>query len=419
MTSLSLRAGAVVAQTEMATLVDCTRGGSCLMRQECLVSSTSATPSQRLACTGRLSVAGASPSRASSLASQLAAGALGLAQKQSRASQVGRPWAASGSVQQQEEEIAAVGTITVGQFVVQGLREEMEDEIVVEADGPNGFSFAAIFDGHAGGYSAKFLRDELYKECLAALEGGTLLESDNLHEAEEALSRAFLETDKRLVSRLETRDLVEEAESGSTGTVLFARSDRLVLAYVGDSRAVLSRNGKAQDLTADHRPFGRDKKSFLEIKRIQEAGGWVSHGRVCGMLSVSRAFGDIPFKTRKQQMLDRGVADRSWPKSFANMRSRNLNGEWLTATPDTSSMLVEEEVEFIILASDGLWDSLKSGEAVDFVRKQLNEHGNVQRACEEIAQEALNRGGQDNVSVIIVDFGRTVIGDEEPGWKFW
>lgn len=38
---------------------------------------------------------------------------------------------------------------------------------------------------------------------------------------------------------------------------------------------VLSRNGKAQDLTSDHRPFGRDKKSFLEVKRIQEAGGWV------------------------------------------------------------------------------------------------------------------------------------------------
>lgn len=161
MTSLSLRAGGVVAQPEMATLLDCTRPGSYLTRQECQISSTSATTSQRLSCTGRLSggvgVAGASPSWASTLASQLAAGALGLAQQHSRASQTGRPRAASGSVQQQEE-IAAVGTITVGQFVVQGLRDELEDAIVVEDDGPNGFSYAAIFDGHAGVYSAKFLR---------------------------------------------------------------------------------------------------------------------------------------------------------------------------------------------------------------------------------------------------------------------
>lgn len=388
----------------MATLS--ARPGCYLPRQECLASSSSSSSPARLACTGR--------GVAASLTTLASRGA----QKQSRGSR--RPRAASGSVQQQEEEeVAAVGAITIGQFVVQGLRGEMEDEVVVEADGPNGFSYAAIFDGHAGVYSATFLRDELYKECLGALEGGALLESDDLHLAEEALSRAFLEADKQLISRLETRDSVEESESGSTATVLFARPDRLVLAYVGDSRVVLSRNGKAEDLTADHRPFGRDKKSFLEIKRIQEAGGWVSHGRVCGMLSVSRAFGDIPFKTRKQQMLDRGVVDRSWPQSFVNMRSKKLDGEWLTASPDTSSMLVPEDAEFVILASDGLWDSLKSAEAVDFVKRQLGEHGDVQRACEEVGQEALNRGGQDNVSVIIVDFGRIKIGDGAPGWKLW
>jgi serine/threonine protein phosphatase PrpC len=135
------------------------------------------------------------------------------------------------------------------------------------------------------------------------------------------------------------------------------------------------------------------------------------------MLSVSRAFGDIPFKTRKQQMLDDGIAERRWTKSFANQR--NLNGEWLIAAPDTSS-LVDEDAEFLILASDGLWDSLKSGEAVDFVRKQLKLHGDVQRASEEIGQEALNRGGQDNVSVIIINFGRIQVeGEQEPGWKFW
>lgn len=332
----------------------------------------------------------------------------------------GRARAASGSVQQ--EEIASVGTMTVGQCAVQGLREEMEDEIAVVVDGPNGFSYAAIFDGHAGVFSAKFLRDELYKECLKALKGGGLLKSDDLHEAEEAISRAFLQTDKRLISRLEKSKKIEEAESGSTATVLFVRSNRFVVAHVGDSRAVLSRNGIAQNLTSDHRPFGRDKKSFLEIKRIQEAGGWVSHGRVCGTLSVSRAFGDIPFKTQKQKMLDSGVAEKRWTQSFANGRTKNISGEWLIAKPDTSSMLVQEEVDFIILGSDGLWDSLNSAEAVNFVRKGLREHGDVQRASEEIAQEALNRGGQDNVSVIIVDLGRSKVDPvsvEAPSWKFW
>ena len=157
MTSVGLRVGGVLAQIEMA-LMDCARPG-------CLTSSICAISSSRLSCTGRLSsgvaVAGGAPSWSSTLAAQFVDGPVGAAQKQSlRDAQAGRPRAASGSVQQQEE-IAAVGTITVGKFVVQGLREEMEDEIVVEADGPNGFLYAAIFDGHAGVYSAKFLRFEV------------------------------------------------------------------------------------------------------------------------------------------------------------------------------------------------------------------------------------------------------------------
>jgi hypothetical protein len=133
--------------TEMATLLDHgARPGCYLPRQECLASSSSSSSCSpaRLAGTGR--------GVAASLTTLASRGA----QKQSRGSR--RPRAASGSVQQQEEEVAAVGTITIGQFVVQGLRGEMEDEVVVEADGPNGFSYAAIFDGHAGVYSATFLR---------------------------------------------------------------------------------------------------------------------------------------------------------------------------------------------------------------------------------------------------------------------
>ena len=45
----------------------------------------------------------------------------------------------------------------------------------------------------------------------------------------------------------------EEAESGATATIVLARKDKVVVANVGDSRAVLSRNGKPIDLSAEHR----------------------------------------------------------------------------------------------------------------------------------------------------------------------
>ncbi|KAH9553682.1 hypothetical protein CY35_08G025000 [Sphagnum magellanicum] len=325
----------------------------------------------------------------------------GQQQSSAAAAHEGALHVASGSAQ---AEVAVDSGITIGQVALQGPREEMEDEVVLESHGPNGFVYAAIFDGHAGFSSAQFLRDELYKECVTALDGGALLESKDLSEAEAALTHAFLHTDKRLLSWLEETQIGPEVDSGSTATVMFIRSDRLLLAHVGDSRAVLSRGGRAVDLCSDHRPYGNSKSSMAEVKRIQAAGGWVSHGRVCGSLSVSRAFGDVPFKSQKKKMIEEGIKHRRWTEAFAS--TKKLDGEWLVALPDTSHIYVEEDMEFIILASDGLWDSFKSADAVQFIRKKLREHADAQHASEEIAKEALMRNGQDNVSVIVIDFGK-------------
>lgn len=55
-----------------------------------------------------------------------------------------------------------VAGIRWGSTSLQGAREEMEDGVVVRSDGLDGFSFAAVFDGHAGFNSVKFLRFDLY-----------------------------------------------------------------------------------------------------------------------------------------------------------------------------------------------------------------------------------------------------------------
>ena len=47
-----------------------------------------------------------------------------------------------------------------GSTALQGFREEMEDDILVRPDGLDGFSFAAVFDGHGGLASVKYLRLE-------------------------------------------------------------------------------------------------------------------------------------------------------------------------------------------------------------------------------------------------------------------
>lgn len=52
---------------------------------------------------------------------------------------------------------------------------------------------------------------------------------------------------------------LKAARSGSTATVALIKKDRLVVANVGDSRLVLCRNGRAMDLTTEHRLYGKVK----------------------------------------------------------------------------------------------------------------------------------------------------------------
>lgn len=54
--------------------------------------------------------------------------------------------------------LSGVAGIRWGSASLQGLREEMEDDLVIQSDGLDGFSFAAVFDGHGGVSSVNFLR---------------------------------------------------------------------------------------------------------------------------------------------------------------------------------------------------------------------------------------------------------------------
>eukprot|EP00262_Sarcandra_glabra_P019793 TRINITY_DN7620_c2_g1_i1.p1 TRINITY_DN7620_c2_g1~~TRINITY_DN7620_c2_g1_i1.p1 ORF type:complete len:379 (+),score=63.85 TRINITY_DN7620_c2_g1_i1:77-1213(+) len=298
---------------------------------------------------------------------------------------------------------SGVAGIRWGSSRLQGPRSEMEDDFIVRPDCLNGFAFAAIFDGHAGFSSVEFLRDELYKECVAALQGGLLLSGRDFNAIKEAIQKAFVKADTKLLNWLE--EMGKEVDSGSTATVMFVGNDVLIISHVGDSCVVISRSGKAEVLTGPHRPYGNNKVSLQEIRRIREAGGWISDGRICGDISVSRAFGDMRFKTKKNEMLEKGVEEGRWNKKFISRIK--FNGDLVTAYPDIYQVPLGSDAEFVLLASDGLWDYMKSSEAVKFVRNQLRQHGDVQLACEALAHAALDRRSQDNVSIIIADLGRT------------
>uniref|UniRef100_A0A7N0U211 protein-serine/threonine phosphatase n=1 Tax=Kalanchoe fedtschenkoi TaxID=63787 RepID=A0A7N0U211_KALFE len=313
------------------------------------------------------------------------------------------PCCSSVAINTASSSLAGVAGIRWGSVKFQGRREEMEDDVLVKSDGLSGFSFAAVFDGHAGFSSVEFLREELYNECASALLDGLVLSDRDFNTMKTALEKAFQKADAKLLDWLASMD--KDDGSGSTATAIFIGNEMLVVSHVGDSNVVLSRNGKPEILTNPHRPYGRNKVSLQEIRRVREAGGWIVDGRICGDISISRAFGDIRFKTKKNEMLEKGVEEGRWTQKFIS-RIR-FKDDLVTAVPDIYQVSLGPDAEFILLASDGLWDYMNSSEAVNLVRNQLQRHGDVQLACEALAQTALDRRSQDNISIVIADLGRT------------
>jgi len=77
---------------------------------------------------------------------------------------------------------------------------------------------------------------------------------------------------------------------------------------------------------------------------------------------------------------------------------------WVVADPDTRTLLVDPQCEFLVLASDGLWDKVDNQEAVDIARTLCigNYKASCMVACRGLVENAGSRGSTDDISVVII-----------------
>jgi len=121
--------------------------------------------------------------------------------------------------------------------------------------------------------------------------------------------------------------------------------NEIYCANAGDSRTVACEYGNAVDLSKDHKPDLPDERA-----RIMKGGGHVVDGRVNGVIALSRAMGDFDYKP----VTPPKDAKKIW----------YLNNHPVTVWPDIQVKPVHKELEFMIIACDGIWDCKTSDQAV-------------------------------------------------------
>ncbi|XP_027167506.1 probable protein phosphatase 2C 8 [Coffea eugenioides] len=267
-----------------------------------------------------------------------------------------------------------------------GSRHTMEDAWVVLQDASLDFpgklrcAHFAIYDGHGGRLAAEYAKKNLHRNVLSA---GLPRELLDVKAAKKAILEGFRKTDESLLQE----STAGGWQDGATAVCVWVLGQTVFVANIGDAKAVIARSTvvdgsqhnstttdslKAIVLTREHKAIYPQERA-----RIQKAGGTVSsNGRLQGRLEVSRAFGDRQFKKV-------GVV----------------------ATPDIHSFDLTERDHFIILGCDGLWGVFGPSDAVEFVRKLLQDGLPVAVVSRHLVREAVReRRCKDNCTAIVIVF---------------
>ncbi|KAK4487928.1 hypothetical protein RD792_003666 [Penstemon davidsonii] len=275
-------------------------------------------------------------------------------------------------------------------FTQQGKKGTNQDAMIVwENFGsrPNTV-FCGVFDGHGpyGHRVAKRVRDSLplklsahweantksdevlrevslntagsnlYSESTsflsAAEEPRTSIDFDEKNpEVFQTLKESFLKAFKVMDRELRMSTNINCFCSGTTAVTLVKQGHDLVIGNIGDSRAVLGTRDEHNSLIAVQLTVDLKPNLPAEEERIRKCKGrvfalkdepevarvWLPHNDSPG-LAMARAFGDFCLK-------DFGVI----------------------SVPEISYRRITDKDEFIVLATDGIWDVLSNKKVVDIV----------------------------------------------------
>ncbi|KAG9391058.1 Protein phosphatase [Carpediemonas membranifera] len=231
--------------------------------------------------------------------------------------------------------------------------------------------FYAVYDGHGGDSASKFVEQHLHLNFAKEL-------AVNRKPVKEAFKATMATTDDQILQN-------EIMFTGTTAICCYLNREApegagqdfrgtLYTANVGDARAVLYRsNGEVIRLSRDHRI-----KDPAEAQRIRDNGGFIAMNRVNGILAVTRALGD------------------------------HLLKEVIVSEPDISVHTITDADKFLIIACDGLWDSMSDKEACTKAEELLEQHKEhpvgerTAAVADGLVKEALAKGTYDNVSVVFI-----------------
>ena len=272
--------------------------------------------------------------------------------------------------------------------------EDAQSALQSDSKPTNDWMFWGVFDGHSGWTTSAKLRQSLISYVARELnqtytQSTTVGALPNPDSIDQAIKKGFVGLDHSIVhasvdsvlknaSKPHAAEALAPALSGSCALLSFydASTKTLRVACTGDSRAVLGRKSvsspglwTAQPLSVDQTGGNPSEAARLRAEHPGEPDV-VRVGRVLGGLEPTRAFGDATYKW------SRAIQEKMKKEFFGKTPNPQIRTPpYVTAEPMvTRTEIQPENGDFLVLATDGLWEMLSNEEVVGLVGQWLQKH---------------------------------------------
>ncbi|XP_059294790.1 probable protein phosphatase 2C 51 [Lycium ferocissimum] len=265
---------------------------------------------------------------------------------------------------------------------IQGRRSYQEDRVTCDLDlnipffGPNSGGIeavkvgaVAVFDGHIGS-AASDMASRIFLDKFLLKNYGE--QSSNFTEF---LKSSLVDTIEDIDVAFSKAAFEYHLYSGSTAVVaLVYNNSKVLVANVGDSKAFICSASLAKELTRDHNADRSDERARVEASGGEFTPIYNAPDLLMGHFPMTRAIGDVPLKQYG-----------------------------IIATPEVTDWLqLTSKDEFLVVASDGIFDSLSPQKVCDFLNEAEGQHSDPSVLAQQLIQKAYLDGSTDNLSVVLV-----------------
>ena len=244
------------------------------------------------------------------------------------------------------------------------------------------YNIFAVLDGHGmNGHLVSQFASKYLSHYYRKNKKLNVLESEE--EVYNVLKKNNYETIRKSFNKAEhevSKSDIDANFSGTTCCMLFQLGEKLITANVGDSRGIIVKNDEVTPLTIDQKPNNEN-----EMKRIIKNGGEVSQYEEDGIKSG-------PYRVWKKGEMYPGIA---MSRSIGDLLATTLG---VIPEPEVKEFVLDKNTQFIIIASDGVWEFLDN-KAVKNLVKPFYEKNDPEGACKCLINESTKWWNQEDVVV--------------------